>query len=186
MTTDPHEQGERCSAAGASGPCPTEANLCAGAAVTLEEITMEQMSRSMGEAATWETLGRLSSQADALYRAGCLTLDQAERLASLAVQRACAIPAETVLSREVPAEEWLPPSSQACSNCGSTSRWFNHGEPVCAVCHPHPGPLWLHSGRRSEHRPRPVMGEETARFVPDHDEPGISTTGRITPSRRSA
>ena len=100
---------------------------------------MEQLLSALEQAGTWEDLGWLCSQADALYQEGGLSLDQVETLAFKAAHRARAIPAETSPTRDIPASDLLPSRPGACPTCGGVSRWYNHGVPICAVCHPHPG-----------------------------------------------
>jgi hypothetical protein len=100
-----------------------------------------QMQSALRAARTWDELGDVCAEADALYQSGGLSLTQVEELAALAVAMARAAadgqPRPAVLL-EVQIPAWSPWHGDRCPSCGGSERWYNHGARICAVCHPHP------------------------------------------------
>jgi len=97
-------------------------------------------------AGTWLELGDLCAEADRLYGAGALEQGQVEELALSAIARADGLLPARAGDSDIALDEQtvLVPLSAAgaapCASCGSPLHWHNHGQRVCAVCHPHPGP----------------------------------------------
>jgi hypothetical protein len=94
---------------------------------------------AMEDADSWDRLGELCAEADQQYQDGLLTLGQTEDLAELAVVMARSMEAEHREQAPVVASDLLEGAPVTCPACGNDSWWHNQGDPVCSVCHPHPG-----------------------------------------------
>ena len=131
-----HKQGLSCT------PC-TDAHLqAADEGSTSTGQAAEELRQVIQQAQDWQDLSCVLVQIQGGYERGDIDQQQAEKLATLAVERSRRIPEQRQPAGEVIwADDLLAPApaAETCRCCGQAAWWKKaSGQRMCGICHPDP------------------------------------------------